>query len=103
MFLGFTMPFPYSNIRTESAEQDHDDTETAPIGDEPRRSTFWTRLFNKIRALKWPMTFLLLFSILLCELSVLRRQPPILPIGAEINGLVPHCMSAIFDVQAHSR
>ncbi|EAT76501.2 hypothetical protein SNOG_16129 [Parastagonospora nodorum SN15] len=40
--------------------------------------------------LRWPAALFILIVILTCELSILRRQPPSLPIGGEINGLVPH-------------
>lgn len=86
------MPFPYSKVVPESAEHDDSDTESAPFEENFRSSTFWTRLLSKIKALKWTVVFLLLCANLLCELSVLRRQPSILPIGAELNGLVPRCM-----------
>ncbi|KAH7380539.1 hypothetical protein DE146DRAFT_730086 [Phaeosphaeria sp. MPI-PUGE-AT-0046c] len=83
------MPFPYSKVRNEHIEHDNDDTESPYFHDEPRRSKFWTRLLGSVGALKWPVTFLLLFAILLCELSVMRRHPSLLAIGAELNGLVP--------------
>ena len=41
--------------------------------------------------LRWPTAFFLLSIILIFQMSILHKQPVSLPIGGELNGLVPHC------------
>lgn len=68
----------------ESLEQQHQRPKSV-------YATACSRVLGKIAFLRWPTVFILLFGILICELSVLHRQPPSLQLGGEINDLVPNC------------
>ncbi|KAJ4341738.1 hypothetical protein N0V95_007130 [Ascochyta clinopodiicola] len=77
-----SMHFGYGKVGSESSDDDQQP--------EFSRVTFWTRICDTIRWLRWPSTFFLLFLILTAEISILRRQPATLSVGSEINGIVPN-------------
>jgi hypothetical protein len=82
------MPFNYGKVGSESSTDDEQQMHPGP-----GRVTFWTRICDTTRWLRWPFAFFFLIIILIAEISILNRQPVSLPIGAEINGIVPHCKS----------
>jgi hypothetical protein len=86
------MLFNYAKIDSLSGEHIRDSFEQSQTHAERGRSTMWTKICDKLQVLRWPTTFFLLFIIVVCEISILRKQTTSLPIGAEVNGLVPHCM-----------
>jgi hypothetical protein len=100
------MPFNYAKINRESTEHSEESLMQAQIHIERGRSTMWTKTLDKVTVLRWPMAFLLLSAILVCEMSILHKQPTTQPIGGELNGLVPHCklMASLYvaHLQQHS-
>lgn len=78
--------FQYGKVSNESST---DDESQANPG--PGRITFWTRVCDIALKLRWPSTFALLLVILAAQVQMLHRQPISIPIGGEINGLVPIC------------
>ncbi|KAF3010009.1 hypothetical protein E8E13_011405 [Curvularia kusanoi] len=74
------MPFKYGQIRSENDDEQHPG---------PGRITFWSRVCDVTRKLQWPSIFLLLLVILSAQIQILHRQPASMPIGSDINSLVP--------------
>jgi hypothetical protein len=86
-----TMTFGYAKVDDDSRDHDEHNLDEHQARLIRGRSTIWTKTLAKFKMLRWPVTVFMLVTILTCELSILRKQPPSLPIGGEINGLVPHC------------
>ncbi|KAF9692899.1 hypothetical protein EKO04_009006 [Ascochyta lentis] len=80
-----TMHFKYGKVGSESPTEDEQ-----PSHSGPGRVTFWTRICDITKWLRWPSTFFLLSLILAAEISILHKQPATLSIGSEINGIVPN-------------
>ncbi|KAH8724167.1 hypothetical protein GQ44DRAFT_740603 [Phaeosphaeriaceae sp. PMI808] len=72
------MPFNYKRVESQIVEHVDQVFEHEETHDE-----------RYLRSLRWPTAFFLLFAVLACELSTLNKQPISLPIGAELNKLVP--------------
>jgi hypothetical protein len=85
------MLFNYTKIESLSGKYSQDSLEQSQTHAERGRSTIWTKLCDNLQVLRWPTTFFLLSVITVCEICTLRKQTISLPIGAELNGLVPHC------------
>lgn len=87
---GLIMPFNYAKVSSESSSNDDslEQQQTYPGHDQRGRCT---NMLDRIAFLRWPFTVLLLLVILVCELSILHRQPKTLEIGGELNGLIPTC------------
>jgi hypothetical protein len=79
-------PFKYGKVSDESSTDDESQTYPGP-----GRVTSWIRLCNFAFKLRWPSTLFLLFVILAAQVQILHRQPAAMPVGGEINGIVPHC------------
>lgn len=80
------MPFKYGKVSNESSIDDESQTHPGS-----GRVTFWSRVCNFALKLRWPSTLFLLLVILAAQVQVLHRQPAVMPVGGEINGIVPHC------------
>ncbi|KAL1655456.1 hypothetical protein SLS61_001920 [Didymella pomorum] len=80
-----SMPFKYGKVSDESSTDDESQTYPGP-----GRVTSWIRLCNFAFKLRWPSTLFLLFVILAAQVQILHRQPAAMPVGGEINGIVPH-------------
>jgi hypothetical protein len=85
------MPCNYSKIDASGVAQNEDTLEQQQNHAERGRLTMWAKTMDSLRRLRWAVAFVLLFAILVCEISILREQRTSLPIGGEVNGLVPHC------------
>jgi hypothetical protein len=85
------MFFSYAKIESLSGKFSQDTLEESQTHAERGRSTMWTRVLDTLQVLRWPTTFVLLFIVIVCEIFILHKQLISLPIGAELNGLVPHC------------
>jgi hypothetical protein len=83
------MPFGYAKV-----ENSDDSLGGQSSHAERGRRTWWTTTLDRFAVLRWPVTLFLLLAVLVCEISILRKQPPSLPIGGEVNGIVPHCKSS---------
>jgi hypothetical protein len=91
------MPFNYSKIESRKAKINQDDLEGLP---EQVRSTMWSKAYDKLQYLRWPTAFLLLLSILVCQILIFRSQSASMPIGGELNGLLPQCKSVVCELDA---
>ncbi|KAH7091928.1 hypothetical protein FB567DRAFT_226804 [Paraphoma chrysanthemicola] len=82
------MPWHYAKI--DSGNVGHSDgmLEQQQKHTERGRSK-WLATLDRFGIVRWPLVLLFLFAILMCEISILQRQPKSLQIGGEINGLVP--------------
>jgi hypothetical protein len=92
------MPFNYSKIGARKAKSNQDDPGESQ---EHGRSKMWSKAYDKLQHLRWPFAFLLLLSILICQILIFRMQPVLIPIGGELNGLVPHCKLVICEAQLY--
>ena len=81
-----SMSFRYGKVNNESSTDDESQTHSGPSG-----TSLWTRVCDVTLKLRWPSTFFLLLVILAAQVQILHRQPAFLPVGGEINGLVPTC------------
>ncbi|OAL49065.1 hypothetical protein IQ07DRAFT_512276 [Pyrenochaeta sp. DS3sAY3a] len=81
---------PARYAKLDDASFDDESLEQQHQRPKPGCATACTRILSKIDFLRWPAVFMLLFGILICELSVLHRQPPSLQLSGEINDLVPN-------------
>ncbi|KAF1924090.1 uncharacterized protein M421DRAFT_95647 [Didymella exigua CBS 183.55] len=79
------MAFRYGKVGNESSTDDE-----SQIRPGPSHVTFWSRVYCIALKLRWPSTSLLLLVILAAQVQILHRQPTSLPVGGEINGLVPN-------------
>ncbi|EMD90725.1 hypothetical protein COCC4DRAFT_68645 [Bipolaris maydis ATCC 48331] len=77
-------PFRYSKVSSESSQDSSLEHQRVP----PRRNRCCS-IFEKLEFLRWPVTFFLLFIILLCELSMLHNRPKAVPVGTDFNSIVP--------------
>ncbi|KAF1918579.1 hypothetical protein BDU57DRAFT_203922 [Ampelomyces quisqualis] len=84
------MPFNYAKVDFEGAEHRQSSIEPVHTHAERGRSTMWSKIFDSLRLMRWLAAFFLLSALLICQISILRRQPISYPIGSEMNGLVPH-------------
>lgn len=83
-------PFRYSKVSSESSQDSSLENQRIP----PRRNRCCS-IFEKLEFLRWPVTFFLLFTILLCELSMLQNRPKAVLVGTDFNSIVPVCKLAI--------
>lgn len=81
-----SLPFRYGKVSNESSADDESQTHPGP-----GRVTFWSRMCGVALKLRWPSTFFLLLVILAAQVQILHRQPTTMPVGGEINGIVPNC------------
>ncbi|KAJ4370254.1 hypothetical protein N0V86_008991 [Didymella sp. IMI 355093] len=79
------MSFRYGKVSNESSTDDESQTHPGP-----GRVTFWSRICDTTLKLRWPCTFFLLLVILAVQVQILHRQPIAMPVGGEMNGIVPH-------------
>jgi hypothetical protein len=85
-----SMPFRYGKVSNESSTDDESQTHPGP-----GRVTFWSRICDTTRKLRWPCTFFLLLVSLAVQVQILHRQPIAMPVGSEMNGIVPHCTAIL--------
>ncbi|KAH7402952.1 hypothetical protein BKA66DRAFT_578427 [Pyrenochaeta sp. MPI-SDFR-AT-0127] len=81
-------PYNYSKVGGESCTEEL--SEYKQKNSEPDRFASWSKAGEKFQFLRWPVTMCLLFSILVCELSILHKQPSSLQLGGELNALIPN-------------
>jgi hypothetical protein len=87
---------PLFNYAKVSDEGSQDDTlEQQPMYRGPERHGWWRKIVAKVRALHWPVLFFLLLAVLMCEISILRKQSTPMQLGDERNGIIPSCESMI--------
>ncbi|KAF1847750.1 uncharacterized protein K460DRAFT_275988 [Cucurbitaria berberidis CBS 394.84] len=80
-------PFNYAKVNSEN---DHDESlEQQQTYRGLDRLAIWLKTVEKFQFLRWPLTLFLLLVILICELSILHKQPSSLQLGEELNRLVP--------------
>jgi hypothetical protein len=82
------MAFHYGKVSSESSD---DTLEGQQIRRDPSYSSIWIRICTAGRWICWPVTFLLLLTVLGCELSLMYSRPSSQEIGGEINQIVPGC------------
>jgi hypothetical protein len=90
------MPFEYSKIEGRNAKINQADLEGLP---EQGRSTMWSKAYDMLQYLRWPSAFFVLLSILVCQILIFRSQPASMPIGGELNGLIPHCKLVVYEAE----
>lgn len=86
------MPFNYSKVGNDSTDGSEDTLEEQHKHVIRTRRSKFARVCGCFAVLRWPVVLLLLSTILICELSILYKQTAAMPIGGEINKLVPYCM-----------
>jgi hypothetical protein len=85
------LSFNYAKVSHESSQDDSLEQQGTHPG--LGRGARWYRSIEGFQFLRWPLAFFLLSMILICEISILHKQPTSLQLGGEINELVPSCMS----------
>lgn len=83
------MPFNYAKVSSDSSQEASLEKQDTHPG--PGRSATWAKAVDGFRFLRWPAAFVLLVAILVCELSILHKQPSSFQLGTELNNLVPVC------------
>lgn len=82
-------PYNYAKVSGESSNDDLLEQQHSHPG--LGRLATWYKAVEKFQFLRWPLTFFFLLVILVCEISILHKQPNSLQLGEELNGLVPRC------------
>jgi hypothetical protein len=82
------MAFHYGKVSSDSSD---DTLEGQQTRRDPSQSSVWIRLCSIGRWICWPFMFLLLLTILGCEISLMYSRPSSQEIGGEINQIVPGC------------
>lgn len=84
-----SIPFKYGKVSNKSSIDNEAQTHPGPC-----RVTLWSRMCDIMLKLRWASTFFLLLVILAAQVQILHRQPTTMPVGGEINGIVPSCTPA---------
>jgi cell division protein FtsL len=88
------MTFNYAKLDGDSVGHSEDALEQQQSHAERGQTKGWAAAFDRFSIVRWPIALLLLSATLICEISILHKQPKSLQIGAELNGLVPQCISS---------